>query len=76
MVGLKSENFSKLLIHEGMRNAFMIIYKLKGGFNRNELVNNRNKQNNPDLKYIHRNTDTHSEITEMLKNSHWKTLLK
>ena len=29
MVGFKSENFSKLLIHEGMRKAFMIIYKLK-----------------------------------------------
>ncbi|WP_262696531.1 hypothetical protein [Chryseobacterium shandongense] len=36
----------------------------------------RNNQNNPDLKYTQRNTDTHSEITEMLKNSHWKTLLK
>lgn len=36
MVGLKSENFSKLLIHEGMRNAFMIIYNLKGGFNRTD----------------------------------------
>ena len=34
MVGLKSENFSKILIHGGMRNAFMIIYKLKGGFNK------------------------------------------
>jgi hypothetical protein len=39
MVGLKSENFSKLLIHGRMRNAFMIIYMLKGGFNRRRAGN-------------------------------------
>lgn len=32
MVGFKSENFSKILIHGRMRKAFMIIYKLKIDF--------------------------------------------